>query len=80
MTWLDSRFVQKDSKESEEIFSDQANLFKEIKRIVSSFDPEMDNYLLQHPHEMDDLAEMMYLRNCSSNCQNKTVVTRSFRV
>ncbi len=60
MTWLDSRFVpQKDSKESEEIFSDQANLFKEIKRIVSSFDPEMDNYLLQHPHEMDDLAEMI---------------------
>ncbi len=60
MTWLDARFVpRRASKESKEIFSDEANLFKEIKKVVSSFDPEMDSYLLRHPDEMDNLAEMI---------------------
>jgi SAM-dependent methyltransferase len=64
LAWLDSRFVpRKDSELTDEVFFSEAKLFRQVKKAVSSFDSETDNYLLENPTKIQPLMALLKTGN-----------------
>lgn len=60
LAWLDDRFVpQKASQQEEEIFSEEAALFKKVKNAVSALDAEFDELLMKNQNLLQTLIDLL---------------------
>ena len=60
VAWLDERFVpQKSSQQEEEIFSEEAVLFKKVKNAVSALDGEFDELMMSNQDLLQTLIDLL---------------------
>lgn len=60
VAWLDERFVpQKASQQEEEIFSEEAALFKKVKNAISALDVEFDELLIANQDLLPTLIDLL---------------------